>query len=146
MIYLTQVPFPREKKVLLVLPGGRMPEKLEDLEGMTLGVLRGAVYSPAFDQNEKIRKYSLGDYLQGLQMTAAGRLEGVIIPERQADVLATLHPLPLVRAPFTLEGSESYITISRKSALAARTAELIQAMEKVKLTGEYRDILKKYAY
>lgn len=146
MIYLTQVPFPKERKIILVPLGAKLPGSLTDLEGKTVGVLRGAVYTAAFDQNERIRKYTVGDYLQGLQMTAAKRLDALIIPEKQAEPLLALHPLPLSRAPFTLEGSDSYITVSRKSPVVARIPELVKALEKIKDSREYGEILKKYSY
>ena len=55
--------------------------KFADLNGKTIGGLRGAVYDQQFDADKSIKKYDVDSYSMGLQMTRSKRIDGMIGPD-----------------------------------------------------------------
>ncbi len=83
------VPLNRISQTVLALPRSSSFDytDLADLRGMTIGVVQGYRYDPAFDQAAHFRRESAEDNLLNLKKLAAGRLDAVI-----GDLL-TLHYL-----------------------------------------------------
>jgi ABC-type amino acid transport substrate-binding protein len=66
----------------VVLPklGNALPQ-YSDLKGKTIAGLRGAVYDQQLTADDDVKKYDVDTYLMGLQMTKAGRVDGMIGPD-----------------------------------------------------------------
>ncbi len=85
----TMVPLNRVSQTVLVLPRASSFDYtgLADLRGMTIGVVQGYRYAPAFDEATYFRRESAEDNLLNLKKLAAGRLDAIV-----GDML-TLHYL-----------------------------------------------------
>lgn len=83
------VPLNRMSQTVLALPYQSAFDytDLADLRGMTIGVVQGYRYDPAFDQASHFRRESAEDNLLNLRKLVAGRLDAVV-----GDLL-TLHYL-----------------------------------------------------
>jgi ABC-type amino acid transport substrate-binding protein len=53
-------------------------QRMEDLFGKTVGLLRHSGYSPALEAEARIRKHAFDSYDQGVRMLQAGRLDVVL--------------------------------------------------------------------
>ena len=60
------------------LPAGSRLASVEDLAGKTVGVLRGPSYHEGFDKDTRIRKQSITNPRQQLEMLLKGRLDAVV--------------------------------------------------------------------
>ncbi len=92
--YLFLIPYkPNSNKIFLLR--ARDPRKiryLTDLEGKTVGTVLGYTYFKEFDKNPKIEKSSVRAIELSLKKLDAGRIDAVICPENQWQVLATEDP------------------------------------------------------
>lgn len=85
----TMVPLNRISQTVVVLPRSSSFDYtgVADLRGMTVGVVQGYRYAPAFDEATYFRRESAEDNLLNLKKLAAGRLDAIV-----GDLL-TLHYL-----------------------------------------------------
>lgn len=72
-------PLPTLVNVVIGLKGNKF-SAISDLEGKTLGYLRGARLSEEIDQNSKIHKYPTKDFSQSIKMLNRGRVDAIIGP------------------------------------------------------------------
>ena len=68
--------------VNIVLPKAGLPlARYEDLQGRTIGILRGGNYDDRFAADPGIRKHEIPSYASGVSMVKEGRIDGMIGPE-----------------------------------------------------------------
>lgn len=143
--YLTysRIALPAEDKS--VYTRGRSVRELGDLHGLVVGVQRGKRYGAAFDALQDIRRTELSDYGVALRMLELGRLDAVIAPERQADLVRTQLGLTLVhKQPLVLPGDTPYVVVGKSSPWRARLPELERGFDAIQKDGTWARILSRY--
>ncbi len=144
MNYLVEIPLPRENKVIFIRPDSMNINSRRDLYSLLLGVLRGAVYSEDFNLDTSFRKYEVTDYSKGLKMVELGRLDGIIIPERQGSYLIRELKITLKKSTFNIPGLESYITISKKSPIVNLIPQIVSTYKDLRKSGVIDKIIETY--
>ena len=129
LIFLTQVPFPAEDKVFIVAHPELVMRNLTNLQHKRMDTLAGAAYHPDIDRSSQLNKHELKSYEQGLQRLMRDRSDVVIMPEAQADWLIHSLQLPLIKSPFHLRGSPSYMAWSRATYNAELAQRLMDGMQ-----------------
>lgn len=143
LIFLDE-PLDAEPKALVIGAAAADIASYDQLRGLRVGVLRGANYFQPFDSDAAIGKEVLTAYEQGLRMVAGGRVDAVIVPERQAVWLLRAENLPLRLATFRAPGTPSHIVIARRSPLITRRAGLEAALRSLRQDGTLDAILARY--
>ena len=82
--------------------------------------------------------------LQGLQRLMRDRSDVVIMPEAQADWLIHSLQLPLIKSPFHLRGSPSYMAWSRATYNAELAQRLMDSMQQVLASPQGKNIRDRY--
>lgn len=144
LVFLHEAPFPAEHKVFIVAHADKLIRNLADLQHKRIDVLAGAVYHPDIDRASGLNKHELKTYEQGLQRLLRDRSDLVIIPEAQADWLIHSLQLPLLKSPFHLRGSPSFIAWSRVTYDAEQARRLILAMQQVLASPQGQAIRQRY--
>ncbi len=137
-------PLPREPKIFLQLPGTAPVRDYDDLDGLSIAVLRGARYFDRFDADAALEKIAVDDYAAALRLVAAGRADTAVIPELQALWLLRNSGSVLQIAPYRWPGSDSYIVLARSSPLMAQRARIEAALRRVLAGDGLRRILQRY--
>jgi len=143
MVFLDHA-LPKEDKTLLIRPDAGDLKTFADLRSIAVAVLRGAKYSPEFDDAGDIRKVEVNSYENGLRMVEVGNAGAVIIPRLQGAWLVKESKSPLKSASLLIEGAPSFITVAKKSKLAERRAELESALGALDADGTLSAILARY--
>ena len=148
MYFIEKYPFPKEAKVFYSFNKIIEINKYEDLYGKKIEVLRGAKYFEKFDNDIKLIKNPVNDYLQAFNKVKAGRSDLVIIPQLQGDYLSMDKNLKgFIKSKYQVEGSLSFVTISKKSKNYSYLKDkLTSALEKVNKNGTYDKIIAAYKY
>ncbi|ARD43864.1 transporter substrate-binding domain-containing protein [Colwellia sp. PAMC 21821] len=118
----------------------------EDLHSLNIGVLRGASYFDQFDQDTQLSKIPLTNYQQLVDMLLKGRIDTFL--EREETITPwvdqKVYNTQIKIAKFAYDKTVgSYITVSKKSALANETTLLSQALKDLSDKGELQAIVKK---
>ena len=144
LIFLTEVPFPAEDKVFIVAHQELVIRNLTNLQHKRIDTLAGAVYHPDIDRSSQLNKHELKSYEQGLQRLMRDRSDVVIMPEAQADWLIHSLQLPLIKSPFHLRGSPSYIAWSRATFDAKLAQRLMDGMQYALASSQAKIIRDRY--
>ena len=144
LIFLTQVPFPAEDKVFIVAHPELVIRNLTNLQHKRIDTLAGAVYHPDIDRSSQLNKHELKSYEQGLQRLMRDRSDVVIMPEAQADWLIHSLQLPLIKSPFHLRGSPSYMAWSRVTYNAELAQRLMDGMQYALASSQGKIIRDRY--
>ena len=96
------------------------------------------------DRSSQLNKHELKSYEQGLQRLIRDRSDVVIMPEAQADWLIHSLQLPLIKSPFRLRGSPSYMAWSRVTYNADLARRLIDGMQQVLASSQGKLIRDRY--
>lgn len=144
LLYLDP-PLPAERKIFITRPQGPRIARYEDLRGLRIAVLRGARYASRFDGNATLEKIPVADYDAALRLLGGERVDAAIMPEQQARWLLRWQQLNWPLSPYRIEGSPSYIVLSRASPLVTRAAELEAALRRLQDKGEIARILQLYS-
>lgn len=144
LIFLTQVPFPAEDKVFIVAHPELVIRNLTNLQHKRIDTLAGAAYHPDIDRSSQLNKHELKSYEQGLQRLMRDRSDVVIMPEAQADWLIHSLQLPLIKSPFHLRGSPSYMAWSRATYNAELAQRLMDSMQQVLASPQGKNIRDRY--
>lgn len=144
LIFLTQVPFPAEDKVFIVAHPELVIRNLANLQNKRIDTLAGAAYHPDIDRSSQLNKHELKSYEQGLQRLMRDRSDVVIMPEAQADWLIHSLQLPLIKSPFHLRGSPSYMAWSRATYNAELAQRLMDGMQQVLASPQGKNIRDRY--
>ena len=144
LIFLTQVPFPAEDKVFIVAHPELVIRNLTNLQHKRIDTLAGAAYHPDIDRSSQLNKHELKRYEQGLQRLMRDRSDVVIMPEAQADWLIHSLQLPLIKSPFHLRGSPSYMAWSRVTYNAELAQRLMDGMQYALASSQGKIIRDRY--
>ncbi len=115
----------------------------DDLQHLTVGVLRGASYFDLFDKDKSITKVELTSRPQLLNMLLRDRIDAFI--EREESILPLL-PLEEYLEKFSLanyqfdDAVNSYIAISKHSNIKVYTERLSEKLQKLVASGTIRKI------
>lgn len=132
--------------VIAIGPAGRQFKTLEDLRGLTVGVVRKSRYTDAFDNDPLIRKYEADNYLQIVRMLKIKRLDagvgasaGLLYSAHMAGLQPSELGLPLVI------GSNDFVLHIAKNSLSAETANALSlAVKRLNQRGEIKKIIDSY--
>ena len=144
LIFLTEVPFPAEDKVFIVAHPELVIRNLANLQHKRIDTLAGAAYHPDIDRSSQLNKHELKSYEQGLQRLMRDRSDVVIMPEAQADWLIHSLQLPLIKSPFHLRGSPSYMAWSRVTYNAELAQRLMDGMQYALASSQGKIIRDRY--
>lgn len=144
LIFLTEAPFPAEDKVFIVAHPELVIRNMTNLQHKRIDTLAGAAYHPDIDHSSQLNKHELKSYEQGLQRLIRDRSDVVIMPEAQADWLIHSLQLPLIKSPFRLRGSPSYMAWSRATYNADLAQRLIDGMQQVLASSQGKLIRDRY--
>lgn len=136
--------FPPVKKLVLVNNTDNVVRNVADFRGKTIGVQRGSDYLTFLKTVPNINIVSLNDYRQALRMLKAGRVDLVIIPELIATSVMKRLQLSFIRSPYVIAGEDCYIAISKSSPVRFHIKEIKAALEYVKASGRYDNIVQRY--
>ena len=133
-------------EAVLIGRAGLRLERLEDLHGKVVGVLRGAQYLPAFDNDKAIRKHEITSYQQSLQMLLEGRFDAIIgIRDAIFFALRALgKPRAVLGAALPLTEREISLCISRHAAHPEVGATLTRAISTLRERGAVRTVVERY--
>ncbi len=139
-----RVALPAENKAFYTLASAPVLASISDLEGRLLAVHRGKRYGLAFDADPSIKRQEFNDYPAALRVLVRGRVDVVIMPERQGDLLLRSLSLQLEKQPLRLLGEPNYIVLSRRSPWLARQAELERTLQAMRDDGTWKRIFDHY--
>lgn len=142
MFFLSHAPLPGERKVFYTLKA--RIDSYNDIYRYTIGCLRGNTYNARFDADGRIRKFLINDVGAGMEMVSLGRLDAIILPERQGEYLVRKRNMRLVGSSFGFEGKPSYIAISKKSPLASRRGDIERTLRQMMECGDIDRIISQY--
>lgn len=131
--------------VLIARAGVRL-ERLEDCHGKVVGVLRGAQYLPAFDNDKAIRKHETITYQQSVQMLLEGRLDAIVgMREAIFYALRVLgKPRGVLGAPLPLVERDISLFISRHAARQEVAEPLTRAISALRERGAVKTVVDRY--
>lgn len=114
--------------------------------GKKIDVLRGAKYFEKFDNDTKLIKNPVSDYVQGLNKVRTGRSDLVIIPELQGDYLLKENKLHYFnKSKLKIDGNLSFVTVSKKSKKFNFLVEKLNlGLEKVNKKNYYKKVIDSY--
>ena len=105
----------------------------DDLEGKTIGVIRGAKYYPAFEQDRVLQKYPLKDLQANVDMLLHGRIDVFVHYEESTipmlKMMAVDHLIKKINYQPT-HSHEHYLAISKNSSLASKKSQLVAIVER----------------
>lgn len=137
-------PLPALANVVIGLKGNRF-KSISDLEGKTLGYLRGAKFSDEIDTNIKIKKYRTNDFSQGIKMLARGRIDAIIGP--MEPIISAAYSIGMVNIfdePLYVSERTPWLQISRKSKLQMSVNQIRAAFNNILTRGELKKLQHKY--
>ncbi|GAB6910010.1 hypothetical protein DESC_260127 [Desulfosarcina cetonica] len=130
-------------------------EKIEDLYGKKIAIVRGYTTGEKFDravEEKKILVNEVGDYRQMIKMLGAGRVEAIAgaAETMQANFvdMGLADRFTMLPHPIT-DPKPIYICISKKSNLANReeiVAKMNQAIKSMKRENVFAEIAQRYGY
>jgi polar amino acid transport system substrate-binding protein len=128
-LHYSRVTLPAEDKSVYARPGAAPLQRLEQLRGQRVGVLRGKRYGGGFDELTGLQRVELNDYDSALQMLALGRLDAW----RAAPARSLGWP-----------GETPYLVLARRSPWLARVTEIERAFDALRQSGEWDRIVARY--
>lgn len=140
----TQVPLPAVDIVFYTRPWAPALRVADDLVGRTIAVHRGKRYGHGFDDDPRLRRHELSNYRTAFEMVARGRLDVVVVPELQGELLLRELQLELVRQPLRMTGMQPHVVLSRLSPWLAYQAELERVFQAMREDGSWQRILNRY--
>ena len=105
------------KTVVIGLKGTTF-DSFDSLEGKTFAYLRGAKFSDRIDNNPEIFTEVTDDFIQGVNMLLAQRVDGIIGPLDPilSAAVRVVHNKDIFDAPFVVSERTPWIQISKQSA------------------------------
>ena len=119
--YLTQPFSSKITPVRFYIKKGRQINinQYEDLQGLNIGVLRGATYFPRFDNDQLLNKVEITTHRQLIEMLLKNRIDTFLGRELsiKKQVSEDIYNVQLAVTPYIYnKKNDSYIAISKKSA------------------------------
>lgn len=121
-LHYSRVTLPAEDKSVYARPGAAPLQRLEQLRGQRVGVLRGKRYGGGFDELTGLQRVELNDYDSALQMLA----------------------LDLREQALGWPGETPYLVLARRSPWLARVTEIERAFDALRQSGEWDRIVARY--
>ena len=121
-LHYSRVTLPAVDKSVYARPGAAPLQRLEQLRGLRVGVLRGKRYGGGFDELTGLQRVELNDYDSALQMLA----------------------LDLREQALGWPGETPYLVLARRSPWLARVAEIERAFDALRQSGEWDRIVARY--
>ncbi|MBT9503021.1 MAG: transporter substrate-binding domain-containing protein [Burkholderiaceae bacterium] len=143
-LHYTQIVLPSEPKVFYTHRDAAPIRELSDLQGRVIAVQRGKRYGALFDAGNGYTRYEVNDYTKALEMLAARRVDAVVLPARQGELMMAGSTLPLTQQPFRLDGEPAYVVLSKNSPWLARAPELERAFKALQQDGSWKKTLERY--
>ncbi|MFN5047001.1 substrate-binding periplasmic protein [Roseateles sp.] len=143
MIY-TQAPLPPVEIAFYTRPLAPAIKTPDDLLGRRIAVHRGKRYGPDFDGDGRLQRHELSNYRAAFEMVARGRLDVVVIPELQGDLLQKELQLELAKQPLRMAAQQAHVVFSRRSAWQHRQGELERVFRVMREDGSWQRILQRY--
>ena len=143
MIY-TNATVGKATKAFYTVSEQNLIQTYDDLQGKDILVHRGKVYFERFDDDTSLNKQPVNSYQDAIRIIARGRGDVIVMPEQEADYLLSQLEVKLKKSPYRVPGNASYITISRKSAVANLQQAIEQAFDEVQEEGLIETILSRY--
>jgi len=147
-LYYPSEPLNIEKMIIAALKGsGIKLEKMDDLKNQTVGVVRGYVYNPEFDNYQEIKRETCDDDNQLLKILAHKRLSlAAFTDEGNLKFISKKSGIE-VETVYVLSEIPSFVAFSKK-ALGEKGKELAekfsQALRQLKDDGTFQKIRSKY--
>ncbi len=121
---------------------------INDLKGLTIGVVRGFKVSPAFDEAAELGLFNVefvNKVEQNFQKLSFGRLDLVLGNQHVAEYLINRLNISNVRQLRTpLSAQPAYIAFSKVKDLSHLVPLFDREVKKLKLDGSYQAIIDKY--
>jgi polar amino acid transport system substrate-binding protein len=138
-------PLPPLKNVVIGRKGTNF-SLISNLHGKTIAYLRGAKFSDAVDKNEKIKKYYVTNFIQGLLMLNRGRVDGVIGPIEPIYSAAKelMFTEEYFGKPLIVSERVPWLQISKKSMDKVSVSQLKNHLTTIISEGELAKIKAKY--
>lgn len=143
-LHYTQIVLPSEPKIFYTHRDAAPIRELGDLQGRIVAVQRGKRYGALFDTGTGYTRYEVNDYAKALEMLAAQRVDVVVMPARQGELLMAGSALPLTRQALRLDGEPAYVVLSKVSAWLARAPELERTSRAMQQDGSWKKTLERY--
>ena len=132
--------------IIIVSANKKHFDHLSEMQGLTVGVLRGGQFDDHFDSNNSIIKYAVNDYVQIIKMLVAGRLDagiGTSVGIYYSSLQAGIAPEKLGQT--LVIGRRDFVLYMSKKTTNPQTIEALrQATIKLTLNGEIKNIINKY--
>lgn len=113
-LYYPSEPLDMERTVIVGLQGkGLSVTKLDDLEGTSVGVVRGYSYDPEFDTNQEINKDESNDDMMMLRKLAGGRTEFAAASDEGAAQFLSIQLGIQLETIYVLNETPNYIAFSK---------------------------------
>ncbi len=130
------------KVVLTALANSEQITNLSQLQGKTVGYLRGSKYGAIFDNNNELNKVPLGSMEQGIKMLLTHRIYAMVGTEHS--FYFTLKKLKIstdkVRAIFTVNETSGDLYFSKKSKNKHLIEPFKKALATLRARGGLHDI------
>lgn len=144
--YVTYLaPLPSLENVVIGLKGIEF-KKVSDLEGKKIAYLRGAKFSDAIDNNDKIIKITTHNFRQGIDMLMAERVDAIIGPIDP--IVSAAQKLKsnkeLFGTPLVVSTRTPWLQISNLSKLRYSKENIKKHFQKILATDELNTLRKKY--
>jgi len=119
--------------------------KFEDLNALSVGVVRGAAYFDRFDQDKSINKVEVTGHRQLIQMLLKSRIDTFL--EREETIIplieAQVYQSKITLAQYQFDKSvDSYIAISKKSSFHKDIGKMSEQLTLMIKSGEIQQLLK----
>lgn len=122
-------------------------EHYDDLKNYSIGLTRGAVYFPRFNQDQTLRKVPLATEEMQIQLLLKGRVDLVISVDSTFEyMLVSLGGADQIRKVAYQEWLpvRSYMVLSKESPFNEKMPEFYQALRKLQADGSLQAILSRY--
>lgn len=138
---LVQVPFPilQERLVAVTLKPNQKIESFNDLDGLTVGVMRGDVLLDVVAQKNELKTYKFNRYELGFKMLEEGRLDAIFMEETMSKLIAPEYITSPVYCSCALYSDYLYHYVNQEHANKAD--ELAAVLEKLHKNGKMRALL-----
>ena len=139
----------KETHAFYILSGSDVHiQKYEDLYNYKIGVTRGAIYFPRFDEDTKIKKHIVAQDNQRPKMLIVQRIDAFIGKEEQIDYMVKMNGYKgkIIKSPYKniAEKYPSYMALSKKSRHVKLIPQLSKVMKQLVNEKKVNEIMKKY--
>lgn len=129
--------------------GGIQFSQISDLYPYRIVVTRGYAYAPAFDNDARLNKYEVTDFLPAANMVAVGRVELTLEDELVAQYLLRQEPVSVREAleflPTPLAETPLHILVRRSHPQHAQiVADFNRELATMRADGTYQAILQRH--